>query len=318
IANLVTMLHRAQEAETTLRALRRVFPDSSAVSAHPALMMHEAFADEGAANHMRLTASPGAQGVEIFVYGRTAEDTPRAGFPDRQTLAACQAIARRHGLNPARTSYVRQARRAIEAGAFHNDVVAVSHETVLLYHAEAFEDRDAALADIRAKANGLFEPQFVEVCAAAVPLEDAVSSYLFNSQLVRLPGHSKLTLIAPNEVRENNHTAGYVADLIAGGGPIGGVEYVEVRESMRNGGGPACLRLRIVMTEQERASAAEGFFLNAERIDALEDWVRAHYREELSPQDLADPALIEETRRALDALTRILPLGDNFYEFQRN
>jgi succinylarginine dihydrolase len=32
---------------------------------------------------------------------------------------------------------------------------------------------------------------------------------------------------------------------------------------------------------------------------------------------LGDPALVSETQTALDDLTRILPLGSDFYPFQR-
>ncbi len=314
-ANLLTMLHRAQEAEQTTRALRRLMPDESRFAVHDALPAHDAFSDEGAANHMRLSA--GGPGVEIFVYGRDAYEA-RTGFPARQTRESSEAVARLHQLDPARTVFVRQSRRAIDAGAFHKDVVAVSHDNVIFHHEHAFEDRDAAYADIRAAARGLFEPRFVEVSEADAPLDDAVSSYLFNSQLVRAPGAAKLTLIAPTETRENNRTAAYVASLTSfAESPIGAAEYVEVRESMRNGGGPACLRLRIVMTDEERAAAAQGFVLTDALADQLEAWARAHYREEIAPVDLRDPALITESRAALDELTRILPLGGDFYPFQR-
>jgi succinylarginine dihydrolase len=151
-----------------------------------------------------------------------------------------------------------------------------------------------------------------------VGLDDAVTSYLFNSQLVRLPGAAALTLIAPSEARENNKTAAYVAEMIAQpNAAIGQVEYVEVRESMRNGGGPACLRLRIVMTPRERAAAAQGFFLDDALAARLEAWIKKHYREELAPDDLGDPKLVGEVQAALDELTRILPLGSDFYPFQR-
>lgn len=313
-ANLLTMLHRAQEAPETQRALQRLLPDEARFAVHAPLPSHADFADEGGANHMRLAS--GGAGVEVFVFGR--DGPQQAGFPARQTRAACEAIARRHGLDPKRCAFVQQARRAIDAGAFHNDVVAVAQAHVLFHHEHAFEDRDSAYEDIRAAARGLFEPHFVEVSDEDAPLDDAVSSYLFNAQLVRLPGAEKLTLIAPTETRENNRTASYVANLVAfPGSPIGAVEYVEVRESMRNGGGPACLRLRIEMTAEERAAAAGGFFLTDALADSLEAWVKAHYREALAPDDLRDPALIEESRRALDALTAILPLGPNFYPFQR-
>ncbi|MBY0563726.1 MAG: N-succinylarginine dihydrolase [Hyphomonadaceae bacterium] len=317
VANLQTMLHRLLEAEQTERMLRRLLADESRFAVHAALTPHDALSDEGAANHMRLCAEQDAPGVEIFVYGREAREA-KTGFPARQTLEACRALARRHGLAAARTVHARQSAEAIDAGAFHNDVVAVAHEHVLFHHEHAFADTAALYAEVRAGARGLFEPVFVEVPAARVSLEDAVSSYLFNSQLVRLPGAASLTLIAPSEVRENNRTAAYVRELVAApNAAIGAVEYVEVRESMRNGGGPACLRLRIAMTDAERAAANTGFFLDDALAAKLEAWIKAHYREELAPADLADPALVRETQTALDELTRILPLGGDFYPFQR-
>jgi len=316
VANLQTMLHRILEGEQTERTLRRLLPDPSRFAVHPALLPHDALSDEGAANHMRMAKDAGAPGVEIFVYGRKASET-KAGFPARQTLEACQAIARNHTLDVGRTVFARQSPVAIDAGAFHNDVVAVAHEHVLFHHQDAFADKAALYADVRAKAQG-FEPVFVEVPRDRVGLDDAVTSYLFNSQLLRLPGRQALTLIAPTEVRENNRTAAYVAEMIAQpNAAIGQVEYVEVRESMRNGGGPACLRLRIVMTPQERAAAAQGFFLDDALAAKLEAWITKHYREELAPADLGDPGLVEETQTALDELTRILPLGSDFYPFQR-
>ncbi|MGE0597072.1 MAG: N-succinylarginine dihydrolase [Hyphomonadaceae bacterium] len=317
VANLQTMLHRRLEASQTEAALRRAFADAARFAVHPALLAHETLSDEGAANHMRLCADAGAPGIEVFVYGRRAGEA-RTNFPARQTLEASQAIARRHGLDAARTVFALQSPKAIDAGAFHNDVVAVAHETVLFHHEEAFADKQALYAEIRAKAAGLFEPVFVEVKAADVSLDDAVSSYLFNSQLVRLPGERGLTLIAPVESRENNKTNAVIAAIVSqANAAISRAEFVDVRESMRNGGGPACLRLRVVMSEAERAAAAPGFFLDDALAAKLEAWIRAHYREELGPDDLADPALVDETRRALDALTQILPLGADFYPFQR-
>lgn len=316
VANLQTMLHRILEGEQTERTLRRLFADEARFAVHPALLSHDALSDEGAANHMRMAANAGAPGVEIFVYGRKASEA-KAGFPARQTLEACTAVARRHRLDPARTIFARQAPEAIDAGAFHNDVVAVAHERVLFHHEDAFADKAALYAEVRAKAQG-FEPVFVEVPRARVGLDDAITSYLFNSQLLRVPGASALTLVAPTEVRENNKTAAYVAEMIARPkAAIGQVEYVEVRESMRNGGGPACLRLRVVMTPRERAAASQGFFLSDALAAKLEAWIRKHYREDLAPDDLGDPALVSETQTALDELTRIMPLGSDFYPFQR-
>jgi len=318
VANLQTMLHRRLEAAQTERTLQRLFGDGTRFAVHSALTAQAVLSDEGAANHMRMASEPGARGVEIFVYGRDGTETAQ-GFPARQTLQACRAIARRHQLEASRTIYVRQSAEAIKAGAFHNDVVAVAHQNVLFHHQHAFADKDALKAEIRAQARELFEPIFIEVASKDVSLEDAVSSYLFNSQLVRQPGAGKLTLICPTETRENNKTAAIVADILAQpNSSIGAVEYVEVRESMRNGGGPACLRLRIEMSGHERAAATQGFFLTEALAAMLEDWVRRHYREMLAPGDLADPGLVDETQAALDELTHILPLGGDFYPFQRS
>jgi succinylarginine dihydrolase len=317
VANLQTMLHRAIEPSQTEAALRKLFPDTKRFAVHAALMSHDALSDEGAANHMRLCAAPGAAGIEIFVYGRRAGQA-RTSFPARQTLEASAAIARRHSLAEERVIFALQSPKAIDAGAFHNDVVAVAHDNVLFHHEEAFADRDALYAEIRAKAGGLFEPVFIEIGSADVPLDEAVSSYLFNSQLVRLPGDRALTLIAPTETGENNRTASVLERIVAQSDvAIGRVEFVEVRESMRNGGGPACLRLRVVMTSQERAAAAPGFFLDDALGANLEAWIKQHYREQLAPADLGDPDLVTETQTALDALTAILPLGPDFYPFQR-
>jgi succinylarginine dihydrolase len=317
VANLQTMLHRRLEAGPTAAALQLLLADQMRFEVHPALTAQHVLSDEGAANHMRMSSAAAAKGVEIFVYGRRGEDATD-GFPARQTLEASRAVARRHQLDAGRTVFARQSRDAINAGAFHNDVVAVAHQQVLFYHQNAFADAAQLQHEIRVKAKTLFEPVFVEVAAAQVSLQDAVSSYLFNSQLVTRQGQRALTLICPAETRENNRTAAVVQQIIsAPDAAIGDVEYVDVRESMRNGGGPACLRLRIEMTPAERAAAAPGFFITEALAAELEAWVRRHYRETLAPEDLADPMLVDETRSALDALTRILPLGSGFYPFQR-
>ena len=129
-----------------------------------------------------------AQGVELFVYGRDGYAPARPGYPARQTRQASQAIARSHQLNPARTVYALQSDAAIDAGAFHNDVVCVGALQTLFYHELAFADTGAMQADITKAASGLFTPNFVEVPLAEVPIADAIKAYLFNSMLVQMPG----------------------------------------------------------------------------------------------------------------------------------
>nr|WP_205598067.1 N-succinylarginine dihydrolase [Caulobacter sp. 17J65-9] len=314
-ANLVTNLHRSLEHEQTTRSLRRLFPDPRRFAVHDALNPVAHLADEGAANHVRLAAEHGAPGVNLLVWGREAWERWEGKYPARQTLESCQAIARRHGAH--RPVFARQAKAAIDGGTFHNDVVCVGTRTALLFHELAFEDKAGTLAAIRAAAEGLFQPEFVEISAADLPLEDAVKSYLFNSQLLVVPGEDRLVLLAPTETADNPRAHAAAQSLATANGPIGRVEYVDVRQSMRNGGGPACLRLRVVLTEQELASANAFQRLNAGLYGRLCEWAERWYREELRPADLADPQLLTETRGALDQLTAILNLGGDFYPFQR-
>ena len=314
-ANLSTMLHRSTEHEQTGRALRAAFPSAIV---HDALPMQSTYSDEGAANHVRLCAEQGDVGVELFVYGRDALlGASHTEFPARQTLQASHIIATRHKLSGGRTVFAKQAAKAIDAGAFHNDVVCVGARQCLFYHEFAFEDTAGTVAAIRTAAKGLFEPQFVEVSNEDVPIQDAITAYLFNSMLVQIPGEERLTLIAPTETEDNPHTKAYCNKLVAGNGPIGAVKYVDVRQSMRNGGGPACLRLRVVLTDGELAAANPKMLLDDVLFNELSAWVTKHYRENLAPDDLGDPNLMRESFTALDALTGIMGLGSDFYPFQR-
>ncbi|WP_375209144.1 N-succinylarginine dihydrolase [Hyphomonas jannaschiana] len=308
-ANLSTMLHRSIEHPDTTACLQAIFGDDQHFSVHAALPMHPDFADEGAANHVRLCAEHGRAGVELFVYGREAGEST-AGFPARQTRLSAESIARGHGLDAGRTVFARQSAEAINAGAFHNDVVCVGALDTLFFHEAAFEETKTTLADLQKASQGLFDLKPVMVASADVSLQDAIRSYLFNSQLLSLPGESRLVLVAPTEVRETDSTHAYCEKLVSGNGPIGRVHYVDVRQSMRNGGGPACLRLRVVMTDAELAACHQGVLLTEERIDALQAVVRKYYRDRLAPDDLADSSFADECRIAREALLDVLELEE--------
>jgi succinylarginine dihydrolase len=314
-ANLVTNLHRSLEHQQTKRALDALFPNAERFAVHDALSPVAHLADEGAANHVRLCAEHGAPGVNLMVWGREAFEAWHDPYPARQTREASQAVMRRHGASGA--VLARQGRAAIAGGTFHNDVVCVGALQTLFFHDLAFEDTAGTKAAIRRAAEGLFEPIFVEVPSGDLPLADAISSYLFNSMLIQAPGDDRLTLICPTETRDNPRSHAVAQSLAGSNGPIGQVEYVDVRQSMRNGGGPACLRLRVVLTEAELAATNPAMRLTDDLYARLSAWGERHYRDRLTPADLADPALLDESRRALDELTGLLGSGGGFYPFQR-
>jgi succinylarginine dihydrolase len=313
-ANLATYFHRAIETPTTTRVLRASFADENHFSVHDPLPLAPQLGDEGAANHTRFATDAGTPGVEWFVYGRRAfgGGTAPSRFPARQTREASEAVARLHGLDPSRTLFTQQRPDAIDAGVFHNDVIAVGEGTFLFCHERAFVDQPAAL-DALAEAVG---PAFSALVVRddELPLADAVATYLFNSQLLpRADG--RFLLVAPAECRVHPATAHLLDRLVETGSAIGEVLTFDLRQSMRNGGGPACLRLRVPLTAAERAALRANVVLDDALDAALEAWIRRHYRDRLAPGDLRDPALLDETRRALDELTQLLRLPP-VYPFQ--
>jgi succinylarginine dihydrolase len=291
-ANLVTMLHRAQEWPDTQAQLRIAFGDTRHFAVHDAVPA--SFGDEGAANHMRLCESHDAPGVEVFVYGK-----PGGRFPARQHEQASRLVARAHGLAPQRTVFIEQNPEAIAAGAFHNDVVAVANASVLFTHDMAFADQAGAYAAIRAAFPAL---EVVEVPSSAVSLAEAIRSYLFNAQLLTLPS-GEMALIVPEECRESPAVWGWTQTMLAGNGPIRQVIPVDLRQSMANGGGPACLRLRVVC---DPATVDPRFLLDEAKADRIEAVIAAHWPAQIDPSDLGTETLTTDVRAArltlLDAL----------------
>lgn len=287
-ANLVTMPHRSIEWPDTARQLRLAFADRSHFAVHDAVPA--CFGDEGAANHMRMAPHHGASGIELFVFGR-----PGGPFPARQHEQASRAVARLHGLAPAKTLFIEQSPDAIAAGAFHNDVVAVANERVLFTHEQAFADPEGTYAAIRA---ALPEAEIVVVPASAVSLSDAIKSYLFNAQLLTLPT-GEMALVIPGEAWAMPSVRAYLDGMIASNGPIRRVLPVDVRQSMANGGGPACLRLRVVA---DPATVDPRFLLDQARIDLLADVVGRTWPEQIDPADVGRESLATTVRAARAAL----------------
>ncbi|MGI2260033.1 N-succinylarginine dihydrolase [Shewanella sp. GXUN23E] len=315
-ANLVDKLHRSIEPETTGNILKAIFNNEQYFSHHQHLPEHASFGDEGAANHTRLCQAYGDRGLELFVYGQQATSPnaikPRK-YPARQTLEASQAVARLHGLDDSTTVFIQQNPDVIDQGVFHNDVISVGNQNVLFYHEQAFLNTDTAFDEIRRKLAG--DIHFIKVPTAKVAINDAVKSYLFNTQIITLPS-GKMVIIAPTDCQENPAVNAYLQELLTLDTPIKEVRFFDVKQSMQNGGGPACLRLRVAMNEQELAAVNPGVLLTQALFDRLNTWVEKHYRDQLSQADLADPQLVIESRTALDELTQIMQLG-SVYRFQR-
>lgn len=312
-ANLAAMPHRSLEAAARTGMLKRCFAASAHIAVHPPLPCGSLLGDEGAANHSRLAAGDGSAVCHLFVYGRSGKTRPGSlprKFPARQSYEASRAVARLGRLSGEQALFVQQDRRAIDAGAFHNDVVMVGDGDHILLHEHSWKEQTAVLRELKRRVPGL---EVHQVAERDLPLAEAVRSYLFNSQL--LSTGTGRVLLAPADSRRG--ASGRITRRLVDTGFVGRVIFQELDESMAGGGGPACLRLRIPLSRGELGGVAPGILLTETKIARLEEWARCHYRDRLAPEDLGDPQLLKESREAQDRLTAILELGP-LYSFQRS
>lgn len=312
-ANLMSNLHRSIEAGFTTRLLRSIF-HNDAFKIHEPLPMTNKWADEGAANHMRLSmGSYTTQSLNIFIYGVDGimEKSP-SRYPARQHREASESIARLGRVKEGCSFFVQQHPEAIDAGVFHNDVIAMNTGGLIVVHEKGYLEQGAFINMLKKVAGEGFD--CIEIGEKELSLKDAVQSYLFNSQLLELPDN-KMVIVAPSECAEIKPAKMALEALSGGNGPIDAIHYLDVRESMKNGGGPACLRLRVVMTEKEAASIHPGVILTDAKYDALVAWVNKHYRDRLSLEDLRDPAFIPELNACYEDLERIVGMPGLYTEF---
>lgn len=314
VANLNNKFHRAIEAPETAWLLRSIFRDDRHFAVHDALPQVAMFGDEGAANHNRLGGAYGERGVQLFVYGRDSSHEGKAPqrYPARQTREASEAVARLHQLSPESVLYAQQNPAVIDQGVFHNDVIAVSNQQMLFCHQHAFVNQPELLAQLWSRVPGFVA---LEVPENRVSVKDAVETYLFNSQLLSRPDGTMM-LVLPEESRQHPGVWRYLCEQVEADTPLKALKVFDLRESMYNGGGPACLRLRVVLTPQEQQAVNPAVLMNDRLFSMLNNWVDRHYRDRLTQADLVDPQLLREGRDALDELTKLLDLG-NVYAFQQ-
>jgi succinylarginine dihydrolase len=305
-ANLVDHLHRHQEADTSKKLFEQIFSDATHFVHHDILPKTPDYNDEGAANHNRLAKTHDAPGLYIFVYDRD-EKSPHTHFPARQTLAASQAIARQHTLTTHQALFIAQNPKAIDAGVFHNDVISLANASVFLVHQDAFLEQADFLKQLQQHAN--FDLNIIQINRDEISLEEAVKTYLFNAQLVTLPDTANMALIAPIECQTSKSVSAFIDNLVLDAhNPIQAVHYVALKQSMRNGGGPACLRLRVLLTEAELGAMHQGILITHDLLDTLDAHITQHYRTALCLDDLADPRLVDEAAAAHEALMKMLGL----------
>ena len=311
-ANLFSMPHRRIEAEFTYQQLNIIF-NRSHFKIHKPINPSDLMGDEGAANHLRITNHHLDKGIQIFVYGRDSFQES-LNVVARQSKAASEYIANSHKLDMEQTFFLKQNMKAINSGSFHNDIVSLSTENVFIFHEEAFNDSKNEIKKIRSAFKAEDECFFIEILKNDIPLDILVNSYLLNSQLVRNPS-GDMTFIMPFEVKNYSECTEWLA-RIKENSPIKDFKYIDIKQSMMNGGGPACLRFKIVVNENEFNNINPNFLLTPVLIKKLESLIKNSYRDTLEIRDLADPELINESYTILDNLTQIFKTG-SIYNFQK-
>ena len=310
-ANLNTMFHRSIEHEFTQTQLELMFGGVAIV--HDPIENISGYGDEGAANHLRVSEQHLKSGFQIFVYGSSAFEVHQ-GMITRQAEEISKAVSIMHQLDPDRVLFLKQNEQAINAGSFHNDIVSLANEEVFIFHQEAFADRvelERILHHLKDHVKG-FHP--IEILSKDISLDDLVSSYLLNSQLITVKNNEMMMLL-PEEVQNHSNCMRWLEE-IKSSSPIKHIEFVDIRQSMMNGGGPACLRFKITVNNNEFNQINEKFLLTPKKLMDLRALVTKYYRDKLNPADLLDNNLVQESYRFLDELTQLLDLG-NIYDFQK-
>jgi succinylarginine dihydrolase len=305
IANLESSLHRTVEPAETAVDLAACLPPDAEIQ--PPLPGGYAMRDEGAANHMRLgTGLPGSA-IHLFVDG-DGQPHPRRFIP-RQTRAASRAVARLHSLASENTFFLKQHPDAIDSGAFHNDVVAMSHADLLIHHAGAFWQSEETLRSIRRRFESLHERglKYAVVTDEELSLQAAVDTYLFNSQIVSAgDAGTPPVIVCPQQVREHDAARRLVESWRDRLGWFSEVRYVDLRESMAGGGGPACLRLRVPVDRDELRRFNEAMRWTPELDGRLRQCVTDRYPSAVTLSQLAEPEWVEEQRETARRIRSLL------------
>ena len=311
-ANLNSMFHRSIEHEFTKVQLELMF--GVAAQVHAPIKNISGYGDEGAANHLRVSAQHLKPGFQIFVFGSSAFEVHQ-GIIARQAEESSQAVSTQHQLDPERVLFLKQNEQAIHSGSFHNDIVSLANEEVFIFHQEAFADRvelERVLHHLKDHVKG-FHP--IEILSEDISLDNLVSSYLLNSQLITVKNNEMMMLL-PEEVQNHPNCMRWL-DEIRSSSPIKHLEFVDIRQSMMNGGGPACLRFKTVVNSDEFDQINKKFILSPEKLMNMRALVSKHFRDKLNPEDLLDIKLMQESFSFLDELTQLLELGC-IYHFQKN
>lgn len=300
-ANLQSHFHRSEEVVQTAKQFKTLFEPIKKVKIHAPVSM--SFPDEGAANCIRFSSKKAESGLNFWVYSKSQFEHPATLFPARQSKEALQLIARKHKLK--HVLFAKQSEEAINAGVFHNDVIAMGIGTLLVVHKHAYDNQKKVLDDLQEQAmHVLGEPlTIIEVSSRAMCLEEAVKSYVFNSQLIK-KANGDIILLAPLTAKKYPSAKRLLAKLLKQS-HIKQVHYVPLEESMNNGGGPACLRLAMNLEKDIIQKIPKSYIFSIKRYHLLVEFVKTHYPDWIVLRHFKDPDFIQELHDIVKKLNNL-------------
>ena len=300
-ANLSTLAHRRVEVAQNLILLNYAF-FTKQFKVHPPLSHR--FRDEGAANHMQFSTDGHSKSLHLFVYNRSksGDEDKYLPFPLRQSYEASRSLAKAMNIPETQTLICRQLATSVQKGVFHHDVVGMSHQDVLIIHELALEDQDHTLQLLQTMSQNILKKKLtiIQVSSEQLSLKEALDTYFFNSQFIK-DQDGNVHLICAQQCNNHPKVSLLVDDLIAQK-VIEKVHYISLSESMMNGGGPACLRLRLPLTSKEFSNIPNCFKFSDEKYQEMVHFVHQFYPNQVRLADFIQINFLKKMNQLFDGL----------------
>ena len=223
--------------------------------------------DEGAANTVRLWNKD--IGIHVAVYGHK-----NTHFPSRQNEDSIKELQEK--TNILTLFKLQQKSIAIDHGVFHNDVICFGFKNTLFCHEHAFENQNEKLNNLKKifhqKTNENLT--IIEIKESELTLDECISTYLFNSQVIIQKNN--IILLCPSTVKRNNKSLS-ITNQWQQKGYFSDVQYIDIKSSLMNGGGPACLRLCMYLNGNEIKKIPKQFWASENKIKELTKFINTEY-----------------------------------------
>ena len=312
-SNLALTPHRSLEINQTQFLFSELFNNTDQFRVH--LPSPNYFRDEGAANHIRFAPSLESKGLHLMVYSCESEQIEKDvtdSFPGRQTKEASKFIIQQQGVSDSQVVFAKQNSDSVQQGIFHNDVISSGHLDLFITHELAFEDTNLVINDLQSKYYALHKENLnvVVIKESMLSIKECVLTYFFNMQIIS-PNSNDMELILPMECLGNQRIQTVLTYIQEKEERIKDIHYVQLNESMKNGGGPACLRLRLQLTMPQWTVIPSKFKFNDKLYKDLIEIIQTNYPESFEIENQIETEFIQRLRNTYNLLYQAFGLENS-------